>query len=122
MARARCFTIRLPVRRVNAEVRTSFPGHHINATFELRGGGVKAAARRVERSESLDADEHSVDPGHVVADVLTNIAAEDHSRLFEGLRRLRARERTGNRPPDRKENTTRDRGTDVGRLHGSKLS
>jgi len=28
-------------------------------TFELRGGGVKAAARRVERSESLDDAEHS---------------------------------------------------------------
>jgi hypothetical protein len=27
--------------------------------LELRGGGVKAAARRVERSESLDAAEHS---------------------------------------------------------------
>ena len=36
-------------------MKTSFPGHHMNATFELRGGGVKAAARRVERSESLDA-------------------------------------------------------------------
>ena len=41
-------------------MKTSFPGHHMNATFELRGGGVKAGARRVERSESLDADEHSV--------------------------------------------------------------
>jgi len=53
------FTIRPPVRRVNAEMRTSFVGHHVTATFELRGGGVKAAARRVERSESLDAAEHS---------------------------------------------------------------
>ena len=47
------------MRRVNAEMRTSFVGHHISATFELRGGGVKAAARRVERSESLDDAEHS---------------------------------------------------------------
>ena len=53
------FTIRLPTRRVNAEMRTSFVGHHISATFELRGGAVKAAARRVERSESLDDAEHS---------------------------------------------------------------
>jgi hypothetical protein len=53
------FTIRLPMRRVNAEVRSSFVGHYISATFELRGSGVKAAARRVERSESLDAAEHS---------------------------------------------------------------
>jgi hypothetical protein len=53
------FTIRPPVRRVNAEMRTSFVGHHVDATLELRGGGVKAAARRVERSESLDDAEHS---------------------------------------------------------------
>ena len=37
---------------------TSFVGHHASATFELRGGGVNAAARRVERSESLDDAEH----------------------------------------------------------------
>jgi hypothetical protein len=53
------FTIRLPMRQVNAEMRTSFLGHHISATLELRGGIVKAAARRVERSESLDDAEHS---------------------------------------------------------------
>ncbi len=53
------FTIRLPARPVNAEMRTSFVGHHISATFERRGDAVKAAARRVERSESLDGDEHS---------------------------------------------------------------
>jgi hypothetical protein len=38
---------------------TSFLGHHISATFELRAGFVKAEARRVERSESLDDAEHS---------------------------------------------------------------
>ena len=38
---------------------TSFRGHHINATFELRAGVVKAEARRVEGSESLDDVEHS---------------------------------------------------------------
>jgi hypothetical protein len=53
------FTIRLPMRRVNAEMRKSFVGHHISATFELRGSGVRATARRVERSESLDDAEHS---------------------------------------------------------------
>ena len=47
------------MNRVNAELRSSFDGHHISATFELRGGGVKAAARRVERNESLDDVEHS---------------------------------------------------------------
>jgi hypothetical protein len=47
------------MRRVNAEVRSSFVGHHISATFELRGSGVRAAARRVERSESRDDAEHS---------------------------------------------------------------
>jgi len=40
-------------------MRSSFVGHHISATFELRAGVVKAAARRVERSESLDDVEHS---------------------------------------------------------------
>jgi hypothetical protein len=53
------FTIRPLAHPVNAEMRTSFDGHHIRATFGLRGGGVKAAARRVERSESLDDVEHS---------------------------------------------------------------
>ena len=41
------------------ETATSFLGHHISATFELRAGVVKAEARRVERSESLDDVEHS---------------------------------------------------------------
>jgi hypothetical protein len=40
-------------------LRTSFVGHHVTATFELRGDGVKATARRVERSESLNDAEHS---------------------------------------------------------------
>ena len=53
------FTIRLLPRPVNAEMRSSFVGHHMSATFELRAGVVKAAARRVERSESLDDVEHS---------------------------------------------------------------
>ena len=53
------FTIRLPAHPVNAEMKSSFVGHHISATFELRAGVVKAAARRVERSESLDDVEHS---------------------------------------------------------------
>lgn len=38
---------------------TNFLGHRISATFELRAGVVKAEARRVERSESLDDVEHS---------------------------------------------------------------
>lgn len=37
----------------------SFVGHHISATFELCAGVVKAEARRVERSESLDNVEQS---------------------------------------------------------------
>ena len=41
------------------KLKSSFVGHHIGATFELRAGVVKAAARRVERSESLDDVEHS---------------------------------------------------------------
>jgi hypothetical protein len=50
------FTIRLRTRRVNAEMRTSFVGHHISATSSC--AEAKAAARRVERSESLDDAEH----------------------------------------------------------------
>ena len=53
------FTIRLPAPRVNTKTATSFLGRHISATFELRAGVVKAEARRVERSESLDDVEHS---------------------------------------------------------------
>ena len=41
------------------KLKSSFVGHHISATFELRAGVVKAEARRVERSESLDDVEHS---------------------------------------------------------------
>ena len=52
-------TIRLLAHPVNAEMRSSFVGHHISATFELRAGVVKAEARRVEPSESLDDVEHS---------------------------------------------------------------
>jgi hypothetical protein len=55
----RVFTIRLLAHLINAEMRSSFVGHHISATFELRAGVVKAEARRVERSESLDDVEHS---------------------------------------------------------------
>ncbi len=53
------FTIRLPAHPVNPEMRSSFVGHHIGATYELRADVVKAEALRVERSESLDAVEHS---------------------------------------------------------------
>lgn len=41
------------------KLKSSFVGHRISATFELRAGVVKAEARRVERSESLDDVEHS---------------------------------------------------------------
>ena len=53
------FTIRLPMRWVNAEneVELRRPSHKWD--LELRGGAVKAVARRVERSESLDDVEHS---------------------------------------------------------------
>jgi hypothetical protein len=40
-------------------MRSSFVGHHISATFELRAGVVKAEACRVEHSESLADVEHS---------------------------------------------------------------
>jgi hypothetical protein len=38
------FTTRLPAHPVNVEMRSSFVGHHISATFELRAGVVKAAS------------------------------------------------------------------------------
>ena len=53
------FTIRLSSLGSIWKNATSFVGHHISATFELRAGVVKAEARRVERSESLDDAEHS---------------------------------------------------------------
>jgi hypothetical protein len=53
------FTIRLLAPPVNAEMGSRFVGHQISATFELRAAVVKAEARRVERSESLDDVEHS---------------------------------------------------------------
>ena len=46
----------------------SFLGHHISATFELRAGVVKAEARRVERSESLDEARAQLEADHVMAD------------------------------------------------------
>ena len=46
-----------PVRSMRNDA-TSFLDHHISATFELRADVVKAEARRVERSESLDDVEH----------------------------------------------------------------
>ena len=54
------FTIRRPSAPGQyLKTATSFLGHHISATFELRAGVVKAEAGRVERSESLDDVEHS---------------------------------------------------------------
>ena len=44
--------VRLRLAQVNAEMRTSFVGHHTSATFELRAV-VNAEARRVERSRAL---------------------------------------------------------------------
>jgi hypothetical protein len=42
------FTIRLLAHLVNAEMRSSFVGHHISATFELRAG-VAALRDRADR-------------------------------------------------------------------------
>jgi hypothetical protein len=47
------------MRRVNPEMRTSFVGHHISATFELRGGIVKAAAAGSSAARALSDAEHS---------------------------------------------------------------
>ena len=53
------FTIRLPMRLVNVENEDELPRPSHKCELELRGGVVKAVARRVERSESLDGAEHS---------------------------------------------------------------
>jgi hypothetical protein len=53
-------TIRLPTHPVNAEMRSGSPRPSHKCDVGLRGGIVKAAARRVERSESLDEAEHSL--------------------------------------------------------------
>jgi len=82
-------TIRPSRRRVNAEMRTSFLGHHVSATFELRGGAVKAAARRVERSESLDAAEHSSILIMVMADFLARMIVESTARSATHLQCVR---------------------------------
>ena len=47
------FTIRLLAHLVNAEMRSSFVGHHISATFELRAGVVKAEARGSSAARAL---------------------------------------------------------------------
>ncbi len=52
-------TIRLLAHQVNAENGDKLRRPSHKCDFELRGGAVKAAARRVERSESLDDAEHS---------------------------------------------------------------
>jgi len=44
---------------VNTKRCEELPRHHIIATSELRADVVKAEARRVKRSESLDDVEHS---------------------------------------------------------------
>ena len=59
MAPTRSSTYVCPLLGSIRKAATSFLGHHISATFELRAGVVKAEARRVERSESLDDVEHS---------------------------------------------------------------
>jgi hypothetical protein len=53
------FTIRLLAYPVNAENEDELRRLSHKGDLELRGGGDKAAARRGERSESLDAAEHS---------------------------------------------------------------
>jgi hypothetical protein len=53
------FTVRPLAHPVNVENEIELGGHHIVAAFELRAAVVKAEARRVEPSESLDDVEHS---------------------------------------------------------------
>ena len=70
---------------MHAIVSACFAGHHISATFELRAGRVKAAARRVERSESLDDVEHSSILMVVMAD-LARVNAEKFGEKHNDFR------------------------------------
>ena len=55
------FTMRLLAHLVNAEMRSSFVGHHITATFELRAGVVKAEARRSSAARAFhDVEQSSI--------------------------------------------------------------
>ena len=83
-------TIRLQTRLVHAEMRTSFFGHHVRATFELRAGAVKAAARRVERSESLDRAEHGSILIVVMADFWRERSLRSTTRFASDLWPVRA--------------------------------
>ena len=71
------------------KMRTSFVGHHTSATFELRGGVVKAAARRVEHSESLDDAEHISILILVMADFVARMIVESTTRSAMDLQRVR---------------------------------
>jgi hypothetical protein len=94
-------------------MRTSFVGHHVSATFELRGGGVKAAARRVERSESLDAAEHSSILIVVMADFLANIVVKVR-RISRGICGAFARDNTRTFGAQITARTREHSGTDIG--------
>jgi len=71
------------------KMKMSFVGHHISATLELRGGAVKAAARRVERSESLDDAEHSSILIVVMADFWREWSLRSTARSARDLLRVR---------------------------------
>ena len=93
------FTIRLLAHPVNAEMRSSFVGHHISATFELRAGVVKAEARGVERSESLDERRAQLDADDLMADATsteTEVSFESAVRSMSDLRQVRNNNALGN--------------------------
>ena len=80
--------------RVNTKNATSFLGHHISATFELRAGVVKARSPRSgsERSESLDDAEHSstlIDVMAEAARVPSQMSVESAVRSARDLQRVR---------------------------------
>jgi hypothetical protein len=84
-------------------MRSSFVGHHISVTSELRAGVVKAEARRVERSESLDDCRAQLDADRVMADangygVRNQVESTMHS--VRDLRQVRNEQRTRKRRAD----------------------
>jgi hypothetical protein len=78
---------------------TSFVGHHVSATFELRGGGVKAAARRVERNESLERRRAQLDSDRDDGRLLARMIVEKFKTFREGSA-TRSRMSSARRTPE----------------------
>ena len=89
-----CGGVRDPHRRDLHDTTVDAPGQRRNegelprpshkCDLELRGGIVKAAARRVERSESLERRRAQLDPAHGDGRLLARMIVEKYSAFREG--------------------------------------